>query len=98
MIENLKELELSENYIDKMINTLGYDETLNLSCNIPFIKANINTLKLFGINNIEDLLLFNPDIFLMNPEKLLKKLNNTNTKTFAKLIQEDITLINELLN
>jgi len=96
MIENLYEIGLKEEFIDNLIEIHGYDLVLNLSSNYENIEKNINLLKLCNIN-IENLMMYKPELFIMDPKYIYEKFSSVNLNTFITLLKEDITVIDDIL-
>lgn len=97
MLDDLKKIGLEDSFCDQMIDEFGYDLALNVACNYELVKTNIETLKRFGITNIEQLILKKIDIFLMDNEQLVKRFGKYNIPVAAKLINEDYTFIDDLV-
>lgn len=96
MIEDITKIGITSEFADKMIDRLGYNTVLNIACNYPLVKENMNLLKSFGIQNIEDLLLNRSDIFLKDYDLLVKRFSKFNIPLLIQLINEDYTAIDEL--
>lgn len=96
MIENSYDIGLKEEFVNNLIETHGYDLVLNLSCNYENIEKNINLLKTLNIN-IEDLIMYKPELFIMDPKYIYEKFSLVNLNTFITLLKEDITVIDEIL-
>lgn len=97
MIENLETIGFKKDFINKMIEILGYDTTLNLSANYDLVKQNIDLMKNYNILNIEEIILYNPDIFFIKTPELLNKISKMNLTMYSKLVSEDFTTIDEIL-
>ena len=97
MIEDIILTGIDEATIKKMYEQNGYDAVLNLACNHELVKKNIELLKSFGISNIEALLLNRDSIFLQDNQKLLKSFAKFNVAAFVNLINNDYTMIDELI-
>ena len=96
MIKDLYNIGLNEQEVDEIIDELGYDEALNLSCNYELIKKNIDLLKSYGIKNIKQLIIYKEDLFLKNINDIVKMFSSYNIPVFVSLINEDVTTIDEL--
>lgn len=96
MIKDLYNIGLNEQEVDEIIDELGYDESLNLSCNYELIKKNIELLKSYGIKNIKQLIIYKEDLFLKNINDIVKMFSSYNIPVFVSLINEDVTTIDEL--
>ena len=93
MIENLKLAGLNEELIEAMIENLGYDLVLNLACNYDKISSNINILKKYEIVNIDELLLYKPELFLNDSVHLLYLLMKKNISNLSELVKNDYNCI-----
>ena len=95
MLENIKLIGIDDDFIDEMIDTIGYDMVLDLASNYELVEANAKYLKSLSLN-IKMLLLNRPEIFLKETEKLQLKFNKSNINQIIELINEDYTIIDEL--
>ena len=96
MIEDIKKIGISDEFYNLLIENLGYDIVLNLACNYELVKKNINLLKSYGIENIEELLLNRDSLFLKDSEEIFEKLNKQDIETFVMLVNSDYTNIDSL--
>lgn len=97
MIENIELIGLENEMLELIKEKMDYDIILNMACNHELIKNNIDLLRSFGIKNIESLLLNRENIFFMETIDLQKKFNNYNIEALVNLINEDYTVIDEIL-
>ena len=97
MIDDIEFAGISEELKEKMIEELGYDTVLNMACNYERVKENIQTFKSIGINNVDELIMYNSDLFQKKPDELKNKLTKFNIPEVVKLINEDYTTIDDIL-
>lgn len=96
-MNNIEKIDVSSDIKDRLIDNLNYDVLLSLSCNYEAVNENINLLKEFKINDIGELLLYKPSIFLIDKEILIKKFSKYNIPVLVNLINEDYEVIDEIL-
>ena len=71
---------------------------LSLADNYELVNNNIEALKNFNLDCIDDLFLNMPYLFLYEKEKITKKLSKYNVAVVSKLINEDFAAIEDFLN
>lgn len=98
MIENIKKINLEEKVLEKAYEKLDYDLMLSLADNYELVNNNIEALKNFNLDCIDDLFLNMPYLFLYEKEKITKKLSKYNVAVVSKLINEDFAAIEDFLN
>lgn len=98
MIENMSLIGFSDEFIDEMINKIGYERVLNLACNYKKVHSNIDLLNSFGIKNINELLLNKSYVFLEETEEMVKKFSKFNIPVVVELINNDYNVIDEIIN
>lgn len=98
MIENINKINLEEKVLEKAFEKLDYDLMLSLADNYELVNYNIETLKNFNLDCIDDLFLNMPYLFLYEKEKITKKLSKYNVAVVSKLINEDFAAIEDFLN
>ena len=98
MIENINKINLEEKVLEKAYEKLDYDLMLSLADNYELVNNNIEALKNFNLNCIDDLFLNMPYLFLYEKEKITKKLSKYNVAVVSKLINEDFAAIEDFLN
>lgn len=98
MIENMLLIGLSDEFVDELIDKIGYDRVLNLACNYKKVKKNIDLLKSFGIKDINELMINRSYLFLEETDVLLKKFSQFNIPVVVELINEDLNVIDEIIN
>ncbi len=98
MIEDIVLTEINQDTLEKMYHQNGYDVMMSFACNHELVKKNIELLKSFGILKIEDLLINRSHLFLKDNEKLLKSFAKFNVANLVNLINEDYTMIDELMD
>ena len=97
MIEDIKLIGIDDDMLEKMISSLGYDLVLNLAVNHKLVSENIEFLKSLNIQVIDELLLNKTDIFLKETEELKNKFNKENIEYIVEIMNNDYTIIDELL-
>ena len=81
------------------IKTINNESSIyDLSCNRDDCLKIINFLKQSGIINIDDLLIYEIDVFKLSYENFIKKIKNFNIPLFIKVINEDYTSIEDINN
>lgn len=98
MIENINKINLEEKVLEKAYEKLDYDLMLSLADNYELVNNNIESLKNFNLDCIDDLFLNMPYLFLYEKEKITKKLSKYNVAVVSKLINEDFAAIEDFLN
>lgn len=98
MIENINKINLEEKVLEKAYEKLDYDLMLSLADNYELVNNNIEALKNFNLDCIDDLFLNMPYLFLYEKEKITKKLSKYNVAVVSKLINEDFSAIEDFLN
>ena len=98
MIENMLLIGICDEFIDELIDKIGYDRVLNLACNYEKVKKNRDLLKSFGIKDIDNLMIKRSHLFLEEPEILLKKFSQFNIPVVVELINDDVNVIDEIIN
>lgn len=98
MIENINKINLEEKVLEKTYEKLDYDLMLSLADNYELVNYNIEALKNFNLDRIDDLFLNMPYLFLYEKEKITKKLSKYNVAVVSKLINEDFAAIEDFLN
>ncbi len=98
MIENINKINLEEKVLEKAYEKLDYDLMLSLADNYELVNNNIEALKNFNLDCIDDLFLNMPYLFLYEKEKITKKLSKYNVAVVSKLINEDFAAIEDFLN
>ena len=79
MIENINKINLEEKVLEKAYEKLDYDLMLSLADNYELVNYNIEALKNFNLDCINDLFLNMPYLFLYEKEKITKKLSKYNS-------------------
>lgn len=75
-MEFIKELNIDENTLKKIIEQNGEAIIYTLETNKKDIKEIIDYIKKIGIKPINELLIYEFDFFLMDINKIKNKLNN----------------------
>ena len=75
-MEFIKELNIDENTLKKIIGQNGEAIIYTLETNKEDIKEIIDYIKKIGIKPINELLIYEFDFFLMDINKIKNKLNN----------------------
>ena len=96
MIEDIMKIGISEEFYNKLVEVQGYNMVLDMACNYELINKNINTLKSFGITDIESLLLYREYIFFYDTDYIANCLGRLNNPTLISEINEDYTKIDSV--
>ena len=89
MVDFLKKANISDEVISKMKEEYSDSTLFDLSCNEDDCLKIINYLKELGINNIDDLLLYEIEVFKLKFNDLVKKLSKFNIPLFVNIINEE---------
>ena len=98
MIDFLKEYEINDNIINNIKNNNSESTLFDLSCNKDNCIKLINYMKNIGIMNIDELLIYEIDIFFIDYDKLLNKITNYNINEIVRLINTDYNNVDILYN
>lgn len=98
MIDFLRDANISETTIEKLYNEYNSSTIFDLSCNEDDCVKIINYFRELGILNIEELLLYEIDVFKMNFLKLVKKFSNFNIPLFVNTINDDYVAIEHIFD
>lgn len=93
-MEFIKELNIDENTLKKIIEQNGEAIIYTLETNKKDIKEIIDYIKKIGIKPINELLIYEFDFFLMDINKIKNKLNNE----LIEDINNDYISVEELYN
>ena len=93
-MEFLKELNINENTLNRIIEQNSESIIYTLETNKKSIKEIIDYLKKSGIKPINELLIYEFDFFLMNINTIKNKLN----KEVIENINNDYISVEELYN
>jgi len=96
MVDFLKKANISDEVISKMKEEYSDSTLFDLSCNEDDCLKIINYLKELGINNIDDLLLYEIEVFKLKFNDLVKKLSKFNIPLFVNIINEEYVSIENL--
>lgn len=88
MIDNLLEKGIKK----ETLSIIKGNETLNynLTINLDDVLEVIDYFKGIGINNIDDLLIYNPDIFMASRKEVEKKFEQYDINNLVNSINEDV--------
>lgn len=97
-MDNLLKIGISKETINEIEknNSLGIVEDLDFK--YKKVKEIIDIFKMAGINNIEDFLIYKPQIFYKKPEYIYEKMKTYNILELRELLSEDINNIDKILN
>lgn len=84
--------------INKMKEINNESSIYDLSCNKEDCLKIIKFLKESGIENLNDLLIYEIDIFKLSYSDFIKKIKNFNIPIFMSIINEDYTSIEDIYN
>lgn len=98
MIEFLKECNIDDKIIEKLKRIQSPSFLFDLNCNEEECVKIINYLKEIGIDNIEELLLYESEIFFKTKKNVENAFSNYNIEELVELINEDASNIEELYN
>ena len=94
----LSELGFNEDTINKIIEQNGKAILTDLDNNSKLVKTNYMLLKTINITCLEELFIYEIDIFLMNTELLTEKIKNTNNiEEFINKVNEDFFNIETII-
>lgn len=94
----LSELGFNEDTINKIIEQNGEAILTDLDNNSKLVKTNYMLLKTINITCLEELFIYEIDIFLMNTELLTEKIKNTNNiEEFINKVNEDFFNIETII-
>lgn len=96
MIDFLRNIDISTETIDKIEKQNNDSILYDLSCNEEDCIKIINYFKNLGINNIDELLIYEIDIFKLSFEDIVKKFSNFNIPAFVKIINDDFVSIKHI--
>ena len=96
MVDFLKKANISDEVISKMKEEYSDSTLFDLSCNEDDCLKIINYLKELGISNIDDLLLYEIEVFKLKFNDLVKKLSKFNIPLFVNIINEEYVSIENL--
>lgn len=93
-MEFIKELNIDENTLKKIIEQNGEAIIYTLETNKKDIKEIIDYIKKIGVKPINELLIYEFDFFLMDIDSIKNKLNNE----LIENINNDYICVEELYN
>ena len=96
MIDFLKECNINNETIEEIKKTQSPSFLFDLNCNEEECVKIINYLKEIGINNIDELLLYEPEIFFKIKKNVEKAFSMCDIEELVELINEDASNIEEL--
>lgn len=97
MIENINKINVSKNCIEKLKNSLSYDELISIDSNYEIINNNIKLLQSYGIENMDELFLNRYHIFIEKTETLAKRFSKYNIPVYVQIINNDFSAIDEIM-
>ena len=83
MIENINLINIDADKIEEIKLKLSDDILLNIACNYDLVNDNIKLLKSYGIDNIDELLINRPHIFLKDTNYLLNAFNDSDVEIYC---------------
>lgn len=96
MIDFLKECNIEDKTIEEIKRKQSPSFLFDLNCNEEECIKIINYLKGMGINNIDELLLYESEIFFKTKKNVEKALSKCDIEELVELINEDTSNIEEL--
>lgn len=96
MIDFLKTAGISEEVINTMYEMNEDSVLYNLSCIQDDCLKIIEYLKELGIKNIDELLLYELNIFYLEYDEIVKKFSKFNIPVFVNLINNDYVVIENI--
>ena len=96
MIEFLKECNIDDKIIEKLKRIQSPSFLFDLNCNEEECVKIINYLREIGINNIDELLLYESEIFFKTKKNVEIAFLNCDKEELVELINEDASNIEEL--
>lgn len=93
MIDFLKKVNISDAVLIDMIKNNNEAILFDLSCNEDDAIEIINYMRNIGITNIDELLIYRVDIFVLTFEQFIKRLSKFNIPVLINLINDDYTKI-----
>ena len=89
MLDFLKEHNISEITIEKLKKTQSPSLLFDLICNDEECVKIINYLKEIGIKNIDELLIYETELFFKNKNKIELAFSKHNINELVELINQD---------
>lgn len=89
MIDFLKDVNISDNTLIEMIKNNGEATLFDLSCNEDDAKKIINYMREIGITNVDELLIYKIDIFMLVFEQFVKRISRFNIPMLVDLINDN---------
>ena len=96
MIDFLKDYNIAETTIEQLKKTQSPSFLFDLNCNEEECVKIINYLREIGINNIDELLLYESEIFFKTKKNVEIAFLNCDKEELVELINEDDSNIEEL--
>lgn len=96
MINDLNCLNVSEKCKNKLMEKEDYDTLYSIAFNKDVVNNNLKLFNSYGIENLEELFLNKPYIFIINTEKLVKKFSKFNIPVFVQIINNDFNAIDKI--
>ena len=95
-MDYLKTLDISNEEIDSLNNTLQKNEQEYVILFPGIIKANYNILKDVGINNYKDIFLKHTHMFFMNPNKFQAIFDKYDHDDLIRCLEKNGAIIEKL--
>ena len=96
MIEFLKEYGISDNTVDELNNTLFDSMLFNIDNNELEIKKIINYFNEIGIKCIDELLLYDIELFLLPFSQVKDKFEKHDVAKLVEMINNDYEMISQI--
>lgn len=94
----LKEIGIDDNTIEKIIEQNGAAVITNLEANYDNASKIYKILKKININCIDELLIYEIDLFFIDYDILIKNINNLpNLRQFVDSVNDDFFVIEEII-
>ena len=97
MMENLEKINVSIDCMSRVCELVNPDVVISINNNYELINKNIELLRSYGIENIDEIFLNKHDMFLKETEQISKAFSNFNIPALVSIINEDYSVIDEVL-
>lgn len=96
MLDYLKDVNISDTTIEKIKKENNEGSIYDLYCNKIVVIDIINYLREIGINCIDELLIYQVDIFYLSLDELKEMINKRDISEFVRKVNEDFLNISVL--
>lgn len=98
MLDFLKDYGISVETIEELKRTQSPSFLFDLNCNEEECVKLINYLRKIGINNIDELLLYESEIFFKACKNVRNAFSKCDIEELVELINEDVSNIEQIYN